>query len=94
MKSSAIFSLPDAGLEPRCLSLFPHNQQRHPQLMSHRSDRIPEYQIFQPAMAVGEHSGEHSTVQRPFERLDELLKRSSEASIACEETNHGRSKKS
>jgi uncharacterized protein len=50
--------------------------------------------VCEPAMAVGEHSGEHSTVQRPFERLDELLKRSSEASIACEETNHGRSKKS
>ncbi len=35
-----------------------------------------------------------SAVQRPFERLGELLKRGKEPSIAREETHHGRSKKS
>ena len=39
-------------------------------------------------------AAEESAVQRPFERLGELLKRSSESSIAREETNHGRAKKS
>jgi len=37
---------------------------------------------------------EDSAVQRPFERLGELLKRAREPSIAREETDHGRSKKS
>src|ERR1700722_128607 len=37
---------------------------------------------------------EESAVQRPFERLGELLKRGKEPSIAREETDHGRSKKS
>jgi DUF177 domain-containing protein len=37
---------------------------------------------------------EESAVQRPFERLGELLKRGKEPSIAREETHHGRSKKS
>jgi uncharacterized protein len=37
---------------------------------------------------------EGSAVQRPFERLGELLKRGKEPSIAREETHHGRSKKS
>jgi uncharacterized protein len=37
---------------------------------------------------------EDSAVQRPFERLGELLKRAKEPSIAREETDHGRSKKS
>jgi uncharacterized protein len=40
------------------------------------------------ASAAGE-----SAVQRPFERLGELLKRATEPSIAREESNHGRSKK-
>ena len=39
-------------------------------------------------------AGETSATQRPFERLGELLKRTTEPSIAREETNHGRSKKS
>jgi uncharacterized protein len=43
-----------------------------------------------PAAAVDE----DRTVQRPFERLGELLKRATEPSIAREETNHGRTKKS
>jgi uncharacterized protein len=38
-------------------------------------------------------AAEESALQRPFERLGELLKRSTEPSIAREETNHGRSKK-
>lgn len=37
---------------------------------------------------------EDRAVQRPFERLGELLKRGKEPSIAREETDHGRSKKS
>jgi uncharacterized protein len=37
---------------------------------------------------------EDSAVQRPFERLGELLKRAKEPSIASEETDHGRPKKS
>jgi len=37
---------------------------------------------------------EDRAVQRPFERLGELLKRATEPSIAPEETDHGRSKKS
>ena len=37
---------------------------------------------------------EDRAVQRPFERLGELLKRDAELSIARKETNHGRSKKS
>ena len=37
---------------------------------------------------------QESAVQRPFERLGELLKRGKEPSIAREETHHGRSKKS
>jgi uncharacterized metal-binding protein YceD (DUF177 family) len=43
-----------------------------------------------PAVAVDE----DRAVQRPFERLGELLKRTTEPSIAREETNHGRTKKS
>jgi uncharacterized protein len=39
-------------------------------------------------------AGEQSALQRPFERLGELLKRGREPSIAREETQHGRSKKS
>ena len=46
-----------------------------------------------PALRAGE-PAEDSSVQRPFERLGELLKRATEPSIAREETNHGRSKKS
>jgi uncharacterized protein len=44
------------------------------------------------APAVPAH--EEGALQRPFERLGELLKRATDASIAREETNHGRSKKS
>jgi uncharacterized protein len=43
-----------------------------------------------PAVAVDE----DRAVQRPFERLGELLKRATEPSIAREETDHGRTKKS
>jgi len=37
---------------------------------------------------------EDRAVQRPFERLGELLKRDADHSIARKETNHGRAKKS
>jgi len=37
---------------------------------------------------------EDSAVHRPFERLAELLKRTTEASVAREDTSHGRTKKS
>ena len=46
-----------------------------------------------PLGAVAE-DDEDRNVQRPFEQLGELLKRSSEASSACEEKDNGRSKKS
>jgi uncharacterized protein len=46
------------------------------------------------APAVPAPVGQQSAVQRPFERLGELLKRGGEPSIAREESNHGRSKKS
>jgi len=46
-----------------------------------------------PLVAVGE-DDEERNVQRPFAQLGELLKRSSEASSACEEKDNGRSKKS
>jgi uncharacterized protein len=46
-----------------------------------------------PLVAVAE-DDEDRNVQRPFEQLGELLKRSSEASSACEEKDNGRSKKS
>jgi len=47
-----------------------------------------------PLVAVAEDDEDRSNVQRPFEQLGELLKRSSEASSACEEKDNGRSKKS
>jgi uncharacterized protein len=46
------------------------------------------------AVASDEPSVGPSSVQRPFERLGELLKRNTESSIAREEMKRGRSKKS
>jgi uncharacterized protein len=46
------------------------------------------------APSAPESADEGSGVQRPFERLGELLKRGVEPGIARKETNHGRSKKS
>ena len=46
------------------------------------------------ACVPADSGAEDRAVQRPFERLGELLKRDREPSIAREETNHGRSKKS
>jgi uncharacterized protein len=46
------------------------------------------------AVASGPPSADRSSVQRPFERLGELLKRDTQFSIAREEIDRGRSKKS
>ncbi len=46
------------------------------------------------ACAPAASQDEDSAVHRPFERLGELLKRTSEAGVAREDTSHGRTKKS
>jgi uncharacterized metal-binding protein YceD (DUF177 family) len=46
------------------------------------------------AVARAQPSGDPSSVQRPFERLGELLKRDTESSIARQEIKRGRPKKS
>jgi uncharacterized metal-binding protein YceD (DUF177 family) len=54
-----------------------------------------EARVCRPAAVAGaEPSVDRSGVQRPFERLGELLKRDTESSIAREEIKRGRSKKS